>query len=238
MLRHGGGSLWTLYRRFALAIGDNFLRLLGEGLYPPLGGMTLARIVEEKEAARRRVRARNPEPQGFDKYGLMMFVLDGEVVTSPTSSENVVDAEPVSPASDLSDEQRAALRHALLYRAMALSSDDAVDELDRWAPEVTTFAEDDDRDTYALAHARRDANRGRPGAALAAIRARLKVAKLDGTCNRALHDAKAELLETLELEVPYVRTDDNIADFFTKPLKGKKFHAMRRSIMNEPDRAP
>ena len=31
--------------------------------------------------------------------------------------------------------------------------------------------------------------------------------------------------------------DDNIADFFTKPLKGKKFHAMRRSIMNEPDRA-
>ena len=44
------------------------------------------------------------------------------------------------------------------------------------------------------------ANRGRPGAALAAIRARLKVAKLDGTCNRALHDAKAELLETLELE--------------------------------------
>ena len=80
------------------------------------------------------------------------------------------------------------------------SSDDAVDELDRWAPEVTTFAEDDDRDTYALAHARRDANRGRPGAALAAIRARLKVAKLDGTCNRALQDAKAELLETLELE--------------------------------------
>merc|ERR1712094_45709 len=79
------------------------------------------------------------------------------------------------------DEQRAALRHALLYRAMALSADD-------------------DRDTYALAHARRDANRGRPGAALAAIRARLKVAKLDGTCNRALHDAKAQLLETLEPE--------------------------------------
>ena len=38
----------------------------------------------------------------------------GEVVTSPTSSEHVVDAEPVSPApaspaSDLTDEQRAAL---------------------------------------------------------------------------------------------------------------------------------
>ena len=35
--------------------------------------------------------------------------VDGEVVTSPTSSENVVDAEPVSPAPDLTEEQRAAL---------------------------------------------------------------------------------------------------------------------------------
>jgi len=101
------------------------------------------------------------------------------------------------------DEQRGALRHALLYRAMALSSDggvvldsdDAVDELDRWAPNASTFTEDDDKDTYVLAHARRDANRGRPGAALAAIRARLKVSNA-----RALHDAKLELLETLELE--------------------------------------
>ena len=35
--------------------------------------------------------------------------VDGEIVTSPTSSENIVDAEPVSPASDLTDEQCAAL---------------------------------------------------------------------------------------------------------------------------------
>ena len=42
-----------------------------------------------------------------------------------------------------------------------------------------------------------------------------------------------DMVETLELEVPYVRTDDNIADFFTKALKAKKFHAMRRQIMNE-----
>ena len=43
-----------------------------------------------------------------------------------------------------------------------------------------------------------------------------------------------DMVESLELEVPFVRTDDNIADFFTKPLQGKKFHAMRRKIMNEP----
>ena len=30
-----------------------------------------------------------------------------------------------------------------------------------------------------------------------------------------------------------MRTADNLADFFTKPLDGKKFHAMRRLIMNE-----
>ena len=41
------------------------------------------------------------------------------------------------------------------------------------------------------------------------------------------------MVESLELEVPFVRTEDNIADFFTKPLDGKKFHAMRRLIMNE-----
>lgn len=43
-----------------------------------------------------------------------------------------------------------------------------------------------------------------------------------------------DMVESMELEVPFVRTDDNIADFFTKPLQGKKFHAMRRLIMNEP----
>ena len=43
-----------------------------------------------------------------------------------------------------------------------------------------------------------------------------------------------DMVESLEIEVPFVRTDDNIADFFTKPLQGKKFHAMRRLIMNEP----
>ena len=41
------------------------------------------------------------------------------------------------------------------------------------------------------------------------------------------------MVESFELEVPFVRTDDNIADFFTKPLNATKFHAMRRQIMNE-----
>ena len=40
-------------------------------------------------------------------------------------------------------------------------------------------------------------------------------------------------VEELEIEVPFVRTADNIADFFTKPLNATKFHAMRRVIMNE-----
>ena len=43
-----------------------------------------------------------------------------------------------------------------------------------------------------------------------------------------------DMVESFELEVPFVRTDDNIADFFTKPLAAKKFYAMRRVIMNEP----
>ena len=41
----------------------------------------------------------------------------------------------------------------------------------------------------------------------------------------------------MELVVPYVPTDENPADFFTKPVKGSaKFFAMRAIIMNEPHR--
>jgi hypothetical protein len=44
-----------------------------------------------------------------------------------------------------------------------------------------------------------------------------------------------DMVEALEIEVPFVRTDDNIADFFTKPFvkNANKFHAMRKKIMNE-----
>ena len=41
------------------------------------------------------------------------------------------------------------------------------------------------------------------------------------------------MVESFELEVPFVRTVDNLADFFTKTFEAKKFHAMRRVIMNE-----
>ena len=42
-----------------------------------------------------------------------------------------------------------------------------------------------------------------------------------------------DMVESFEIEVPFVRTADNIADFFTKPLNATKFHAMRRVIMND-----
>ena len=43
-----------------------------------------------------------------------------------------------------------------------------------------------------------------------------------------------ELVERMELRVPYVNTADNIADFFTKPLEPRVFRAMRDVIMNVP----
>merc|ERR1712086_43386 len=44
-----------------------------------------------------------------------------------------------------------------------------------------------------------------------------------------------EMVEQMRLEVPYVNTADNEADFFTKPLCSKVFHAMRDVIMNVPE---
>ena len=46
-----------------------------------------------------------------------------------------------------------------------------------------------------------------------------------------------DMVESLELRVPFVRTKDNIADFFTKPLPAKDFFRHRAAIMNEPGRA-
>ena len=43
------------------------------------------------------------------------------------------------------------------------------------------------------------------------------------------------MVEQMRLEVPYVNTADNEADFFTKPLCSKVFHAMRDVIMNVPE---
>ena len=41
-----------------------------------------------------------------------------------------------------------------------------------------------------------------------------------------------EMVENGELVVPYVKSDDNLADFFTKPLSAKRFFSMRDKIMN------
>ena len=42
------------------------------------------------------------------------------------------------------------------------------------------------------------------------------------------------MVDELQIEVPYVPTDENIADFFTKPLVAKKFFPMRDRIMGVP----
>ena len=41
-----------------------------------------------------------------------------------------------------------------------------------------------------------------------------------------------ECVEDMKLEVPFVRTDANLADFFTKPLEPSRFFSLRNVIMN------
>ena len=41
-----------------------------------------------------------------------------------------------------------------------------------------------------------------------------------------------EAVESLEITVPFVRSADNLADFFTKPLSASAFFPMRDTIMN------
>ena len=38
----------------------------------------------------------------------------------------------------------------------------------------------------------------------------------------------------MQLQVPFVKTVDNLADFFTKPLTSKNFYRMRDILMNVP----
>ena len=45
-----------------------------------------------------------------------------------------------------------------------------------------------------------------------------------------------DMVESFEINVPYVPTADNVADFFTHPAKSPaQFRAHRRKIMNERD---
>ena len=41
-----------------------------------------------------------------------------------------------------------------------------------------------------------------------------------------------ECVEGMKLTVPYVRSAENLADFFTKPLGARVFFALRDRIMN------
>ena len=41
-----------------------------------------------------------------------------------------------------------------------------------------------------------------------------------------------EMVENGEIVVPYVKSDENLADFFTKPLTAKRFFSLRNKIMN------
>ena len=45
-----------------------------------------------------------------------------------------------------------------------------------------------------------------------------------------------DMVEAMELTVPYVRTDDNVADMLTKQLPSARFHALRAVMMNKPRR--
>ena len=49
------------------------------------------------------------------------------------------------------------------------------------------------------------------------------------------HFLVRDMVEAFEIEVPFVRTEDNWADFFTKPFSSAPaFFRMRAAIMNEP----
>jgi hypothetical protein len=45
-----------------------------------------------------------------------------------------------------------------------------------------------------------------------------------------------ECVENMQLRVPFVKTVDNLADFFTKPLPKVQFFKMRDALMNVPPR--
>ena len=47
-------------------------------------------------------------------------------------------------------------------------------------------------------------------------------------------DGVRELVENHTLRIPFVASADNLADFFTKPLRGRAFFPLRDIIMNVP----
>ena len=51
---------------------------------------------------------------------------------------------------------------------------------------------------------------------------------------RRRHYFIREMVEDLRISVPFVPTNENVADFFTKPLKAAQFFYLRDKIMNVP----
>ena len=53
---------------------------------------------------------------------------------------------------------------------------------------------------------------------------------------RHLHFFVRDMVESFEIEVPFVATADNLADILTKPVRdAKQFHKLRKIIMNDRD---
>jgi len=59
-----------------------------------------------------------------------------------------------------------------------------------------------------------------------------RAAAVHGHGQRAGDQHEAQAIEAHRLCVPFVRSDANLADFFTKPLHPKRFFELRDKIMN------
>ena len=78
------------------------------------------------------------------------------------------------------------------------------------------------------------------GAAVAASEARMvhvRPGRLPTSRGGTCHFFIREQVEEGRLVVPFVRTSDNLADFFTKPLAPDLFEFFRAAIMNLPREA-
>ena len=59
--------------------------------------------------------------------------------------------------------------------------------------------------------------------------------RIASTIVAGLHTLSGSIREAIEeakICVPFVRSDENLADFFTKPLKPQRFFELRDKIMN------
>ena len=85
---------------------------------------------------------------------------------------------------------------------------------------------------------RRDSNGlVKKSAMLASVRTKGTTSFMSSTHSRMKHVERRhffirECVEDMKIVVPFVRTDANLADFFTKPLEPRRFFSLRNLIMN------